>query len=165
MLAGLMILFRHREKFFLPADLSLSDAGLAAIKREEGFRSKTYFDAAGLATIGYGHLITSGEAFPAGISEPDAEKLLREDVQIAETSIRSNVIVPLTQSMFDALVSFVFNVGAGAFKTSTLLKILNGGDYAAAAQEFSRWHIAGGKPGVLAARRTREAGAFMAGIA
>ena len=75
----------------------------------------------------------------------------------AEAAINGRVTVPLTQPQFDALVSFVFNVGAGAFRKSTLLKKLNAGDYAEATAEFPRWVKGGGKtlPG-LVVRRAAE---------
>ena len=87
---------------------------------------------------------------------------LRQDVAESERAVNQHVHVPLTQHQFDALVSFVFNLGAGNFRTSTLLKKLNARDYDGAAQEFGRWVQAGGKtlPG-LVRRREAESALFL----
>jgi lysozyme len=120
-------------------EMSLSAAGLDFIAAHEGFRAAEYRDAAGLETIGYGHRLLAGETFPRGVTEADARRLLAADVALAEAAVRAHVAVPLTQAQFDALVSFVFNIGAGAFGGSTLLKKLNDGQSEAAADEFLRW--------------------------
>lgn len=117
--------------------MDLSIAGLDAIKRHEAFVATPYLDAAGKWTIGYGHLIKAGESFDS-LSESAALSLLSRDVNAAENAVNSLVRATLTQPQFDALVSFVFNVGAGAFRSSTLLKKINSGD-ATAAAEFGRW--------------------------
>lgn len=119
-------------------NLSLSLKGLAHIKGWEGFEAKEYLDAAGLPTIGYGHLIKPHESFGV-ITEQEASALLAKDVSSAETAVNNAVKVPITQNQFDALVSFAFNVGNGAFRTSTMLKRINAGEYAAAGYEFGRW--------------------------
>ena len=95
------------------------------------------------------------------ITPEQAEKFLKEDLKTFEKIVKDNVKVPLNQNQFDALVSFVFNVGGGNFKNSTLLKVLNKGDYSAAAGEFSKWVYCGGKklPG-LVRRRQAEAELF-----
>lgn len=119
-------------------NLSLSLKGLAHIKGWEGFEPKEYLDAAGLPTIGYGHLIKPHESFGV-ITEQEASALLAKDVSSAENAVNNAVKVPITQNQFDALVSFAFNVGNGAFRTSTMLKRINAGEYAAAGYEFGRW--------------------------
>lgn len=133
--------------------MKTSQSGIDAIKRHEGFRASAYNDAAGKLTIGYGHLITAGETFRT-VTPERAEQILRADLDVAEASIRRLVRVPLTQGQFDALVSFVFNLGAGNLSTSTLLRKLNGGDYTGAAEEFPRWRLAAGKelPGLVVRR-------------
>lgn len=115
----------------------LSLAGLNAIKQHEKFVSVPYKDQAGLWTIGYGHKIEAGESFTS-LTEAQASTLLAKDVGKAEDAVNASVHVGLTQHQFDALVSFVFNVGTGAFRRSTLLKKLNNGDPTVAA-EFTRW--------------------------
>lgn len=144
--------------------MNISLVGLAHIKGWEGFRSTVYLDQAGKRTIGYGHLIKPGESFGT-ISEAEASRLLARDVSWAETAVNQAVKVPLSQNQFDALVSFVFNVGVGNFSTSTLLKRLNAGDYLSAQQNFTRWIYVspGGVKQVsagLANRRLAEAQLF-----
>lgn len=125
--------------------MEISQAGLDSIKKHEGLRLRAYRDAVGIWTIGYGH--TGPEVQPGmEITEAEAESILREDVMQAESCIEEHVAVDLTQGQFDALCSFIFNLGCGAFERSTLLRLLNEGDYAGAAQQFGRWVNAGGKP-------------------
>lgn len=136
------------------------------IKEFEGLRLHVYSDPAGLPTIGYGHLLRPGEAFPDGISNEQAEQLLMRDVQWAEDAVNKHVSVQLSQYQFDALVSFTFNVGGNAFAGSTLLKLLNSGDYAGAADQLLRWNKAkvNGKLQELAGlsrRRQRERELFL----
>jgi lysozyme len=99
------------------------------------------------------------------INYEQATSLLLADVQEAEQCVRREVKVPLQQSMFDSLVSFVFNLGCGAFRTSTLLARLNEGNYLTAADQFPRWVNAGGRqlPG-LVRRRALEQGLFLSGL-
>ena len=140
---------------------NLSSAGLNMIEKYEGLYLNAYQDpGAGIWTIGYGH--TGSDVKPGQtITKAEAEQLLKKDVAGAEKDVRNLVKVPLTQGQFDALVSFTFNLGAGALKSSTLLKKLNAGDYAGAQAEFGKWVHAGGKvlPG-LVARRQEEATMF-----
>jgi lysozyme len=138
-------------------DMELSPAGLDLLKRFEGFRSQTYFDVAGLATIGYGHCVLADERFSNGLTEPQAEQLLAGDVRAAELVVRALVKTPVTQAQFDALVDFVFNLGAGRLAGSTLLKKLNSGEYEAAAGQLLRWdHAGGAEIAGLKARRQAE---------
>jgi lysozyme len=137
--------------------MQLSAAGLELIERSEGFRSNTYFDMAGFPTIGYGHRLDPHESFPDGVCEAEAEVLLRWDVRKAEQEVVRLVKTPLTQGQFDALVDFVFNLGAGRLASSTLLIELNAGKYEAAADELLRWdHADGREVGALKARREAE---------
>jgi len=149
-----------------PGELSISDAGLEFITGHEGLRLELYNDPAGHATIGVGHLVHLGpidgrasEApFADGITEAQAMDLLREDVSTAEDAVRRLVDVPLNQNQFDALVSFTFNLGEGNLASSTLLRRLNEGDYAAVPGELNRWVNADGQqlPGLV--RRRAEEG-------
>jgi GH24 family phage-related lysozyme (muramidase) len=112
---------------------------LAYLKDYEKLSLNEYMDATGNLTIGYGHRVLKNEDFSKGISKELAETIFANDVSLHADVIYSNVKVPLNQNQFDALVSFVFNVGIGAFKKSTLLKLLNNGDYSNAGNEFMRW--------------------------
>lgn len=122
----------------------ITQKGLNLIKDFESFVPLEYICVAGRRTIGYGHVILPGEDFACGLTQEQAEELLAEDVGIAEEAILRLVDVPLTPHQFDALVSFVFNVGRRNFEGSTLLRRLNAGDYDGAAGEFARWKYAGG---------------------
>ena len=134
--------------------MQISERGLALIKEFEGLYLKAYRCPAGVPTIGYGH--TAGVAMGQTISEQQADEYLRRDVRMFERAVDRLVKVPLAQGQFDALVSFAFNLGAGALQSSTLLRMLNSGDYAGAAAQFGRWTKAGGRvlPGLV---RRREA--------
>lgn len=111
-------------------------------------------------TIGWGH--TSNVTEGMVITEVQAEAFLRSDLGWAEDAVNAKVKVGLTQHHFDALVSFVFNIGAGAFSSSTLLRKLNAGDYAGAANEFPRWNKQKGKVlGGLVTRRAMEMEYFL----
>lgn len=120
--------------------MKTSQAGLNAIKQREGVRLKTYLDTAGLPTIGVGHLLGAFESYPNGITEEKANSLLIEDLATAENAVNANVKVPVSQNQFDSLVSFVFNIGGGAFRSSTALRLLNAGDYRGAALAMSSWN-------------------------
>jgi lysozyme len=137
--------------------MELSAAGLELLKRSEGFRGHTYMDVNGFPTIGYGHRLLHPESFPDGIGEAQAAEILVSDVRDAEQAVKRLVKVQLTQGQFDALVDFCFNLGAGRLSSSTLLKVLNGGRFEAAAEQLLRWDIAGGEENAgLKARREAE---------
>ncbi len=137
--------------------MQLSAAGLELLKRSEGFRSHTYNDVNGFPTIGYGHRLLDHESFPDEIGEPQAAGMLAVDVRSAEQAVTRLVKVPLSQGQFDALVDFCFNLGVGRLASSTLLKALNRGRYADAAEQLLRWDIAGGQENAgLKARREAE---------
>lgn len=144
--------------------MKISDGGLNKLKKFEGLELCPYLDSAGKFTIGYGHLIKPHEKnlLKRCISESEAERLLINDVGTAEKYVNEYVSVPLTQNEFDALVSFVYNIGGGAFKSSTMLKKLNSGNKIMAANEFERWIYAGGtKNKGLLARRMAEKKIFI----
>lgn len=126
-----------------------------AIKKAEGLRLKAYLDTGGVWTIGYGH---TGPEVVEGltITLDGAERLLREDLRTAEGHVNKLVKVALTQNQFDALVSFVYNIGGGAFKESTMLRLLNAGDYEGAANQFPRWNKDNGKVVAGLTNRRRE---------
>ena len=146
--------------------MQLSEAGLDFIKRFEGFRSQAYLDVAGLPTIGYGHRILASESFPGGVSETQAAAILAGDVRTAEMAVGRLVKVLLTQSQFDALVDFTFNLGAGRLAGSTLLAKLNSRDYEGAGEQLLRWDHAGSQEiAGLKARREAEFERWRAGAA
>jgi lysozyme len=141
----------------------LSKHGAQFIAGFEGFRSAAYWDPWGdVWTIGYGHTGDVKEGQRVGRAK--ALKLLEADAAKGATAVRDLVHVALTQNQFDALVSFVYNLGAGSLAESTLLKKLNKGNYKGAAKEFQKWDHAGGV--VLAGltrRRKAEAALFSKG--
>lgn len=141
-----------------------NEEGIAIIKHFEGFSSTRYVCPAGYNTIGYGHRILAKENFPPKISESEATKILRKDVCIAEDAVRRCVSVPLQDCQFSALVSFVYNVGEGTFRKSTLMKIINARKHEKVPEELQRWVFAKGKklPG-LQLRRDAE-GRLYAGL-
>lgn len=140
----------------------ISDQGIALIIRFEGMRLTAYPDPGTGGepwTIGVGH--TGGVKPGDTCTEAEAMEWLRDDCKAAEESVDERVDVDLTQPQRDALISFVYNCGAGNFKSSTLLKLINQGNFDAAAKQFARWNKAAGKvlPG-LTKRRAAEAKLF-----
>lgn len=145
--------------------MKMSPKGLAMLQASEGCRLAAYRDGGGVWTIGYGH--TRGVAAGLTCLAVQAEAWLVEDLASAEAAVAQLVRPTLGQDQVDALVSFVFNVGEGAFAASTLLRKLNSGDVAGAAAEFPRWvHDAQGnvEPG-LVTRRAAERQMFLKGVA
>ena len=139
--------------------MKISERGIDLIKEFEGVRLNAYRDAVGVVTIGYGHTRTAKPGMQ--ISAQTAEDLLRQDIARFEECVSNAVKVDLTQPQFDALVSFAFNVGCGALGRSTLLRLLNRGDYDGAAKQFGRWNMAGGRRlAGLTRRRAAEAALF-----
>ncbi|OBU87131.1 lysozyme [Chromobacterium subtsugae] len=133
-------------------------AGISLIKQFEGVRLAAYQDMVGVWTIGYGHTgpdVKKGMA----ITQQQADQLLAEDLQTFETGVGKAVTVPLNENQFSALVSFSYNLGLGNLRSSTLLRLLNKGDYAGAAAQFPRWDRAGGQvvPGLLRRRQAEQA--------
>jgi len=116
--------------------MKTSQNGIGLIKQFEGLELEAYRDIAGVLTIGYGH---TGPEVELGmkISERDAEELLKRDLKPREDAVERQVRVPLNQNEFDALISFVYNVGAGAFGKSTARKRLNAGDRVGAAEALT----------------------------
>ena len=138
--------------------MQMSQHGLELLTQWEGCELKVYNDSAGLPTIGVGHLLTKSELtsgkiviggapvkYGAGITQQQAEQLLAQDLDPAEAAVNGGVKVKLSQNQFDALTSFTFNVGTGAFASSTLLRLLNQGQYAQVPEQLMRWTRAGGR--------------------
>ena len=135
--------------------------GLLLIKSFEGLRLKAYRDAVGIWTIGYG--TTRGVQPGMEISEAKAEEFLQADLVRFEEAINGAVTAPVNDNQFAALVSFTYNVGSGALRSSTLLRLLNAKENVRAiADQFPRWNRAGGR--VLAGltrRRNAERSLFL----
>lgn len=138
--------------------LKTSDAGRTFIEAHEGCRLTAYRDGAGIWTIGYGH--TNGVVPGMTINQTQADAFLAADLGAVERCLAGTVRVPLTQNQFDALACFIFNIGGGAFASSTLLRLLNTGDARGAANQFGRWiHDAAGsvEPGLVTRRADERA--------
>ena len=144
--------------------MKISDRGLQLIKYFEGFSGKAYKCPAGIWTIGYGttQYPNDDTVKPDDIcTKSQATEWLAHDCKTDEKAVTAMVKVPLSQNQYDALVCFSYNVGIGALRSSTLLKLLNSGDYSGAALQFGRWNKGGGivLPG-LTKRRAEEAALF-----
>lgn len=150
--------------------LTTSPNGIKRLIQLEGLRTFTYNCSAGVLTIGVGHALTATERsneyilingapvyYNNGLTVIQVEQLLAQDLKWFERTINRTVTVPLNQNQFDALVSFCFNIGGGAFLDSTLLRVLNHGEYASVPEQMRRWVRAAGTviPG-LQARREKE---------
>lgn len=130
--------------------MRISEKGLNLIKKYEGFSSKPYMCPANVPTIGYGSTYypngTKVKISDGKISEEDATQILEYIAQKDfGSAVNKFVIVDLTQNQFDALVSFAYNIGRTSFENSTLLKLLNRGEYEAAAEQFEKWNKSGGR--------------------
>ena len=123
--------------------MEISQHGLELVTHSEGWRSALYLDQAGHPTIGYGHLVTHEELasnrFGWGLTPEEGLDLLRKDLREAEVAVLEMISVPLTQGQFDALVDFVFNLGANALRHSTLRRRLNAGVYEAVPPQLVLW--------------------------
>jgi lysozyme len=144
----------------------LTPRGAAFIGHFEGFSSKLYNDPVNHCTIGFGHLVHRGPIngnepadFKSGITRERGLELLREDANEAAEAIERLVKVDLEPHQRDALISFTYNLGTGAFGSSTLLKLLNQGDHDSVPAQLNRWTKASGKvlPGLVTRRRAEGA--------
>ena len=142
-----------------PYGMTLSNLDL--IKESEGLRLEAYLPTPNdVYTIGYGHTKTAEKGMV--ITLAGAEELLLHDLAWVEVAVHKYVKVPLNQNQYDALCSFVYNLGATNFKNSTLLKKLNKKDYNGAANELPRWNKQKGKVlRGLTKRRQLEKGLFL----
>jgi lysozyme len=169
------IFLEPEERGVLPPGVEIRKVYHKAIdlaKESEGFIGKPYNDAASYCTIGYGHLIhlapcdaSIPEDFKKGISETRGTEILQNDMGRAELGIMTLVDVELTDGQYGALCDFVFNVGVGNFRDSSLRKRVNAGDHSSVPFEFRRWVLAAGKklPG-LEARREKEIALYFEGM-
>lgn len=124
-------------------NLTYSPAGFKLTEQFEGLALQAYQDIAGVWTNGFGntHHVTPGTS----ITLQQAQDDLASNIEGAEYVVNRVVVVPLTQNQFDALVDFVFNLGSGNFQSSTLLRLLNQGNYVGAANEFPKWNHSNGQ--------------------
>lgn len=146
--------------------MQLSEDGLKFLKDKEGVRNNVYDDGAGYLTVGVGHKLTNQELehYQLGAFVPDCQvdAWLRKDIEVAEQCVNNWVVIPVTQTGFDMLVSFVYNVGCEAFKKSTLLRQLNRGRIKETSEEFKRWVYSNKKRMAgLVTRRAEEAKKFL----
>ena len=127
--------------------MQVSYNGLMLLKELEGFRKESYLDTGGVWTIGYGTTRVEGKPVEAGLTctEAQAQQWLSNDIAWAQTAVNKLVKVPLKQGMFDALVSFVYNVGEEQFRRSTLLRLLNLNQHIEAGKQLLRWKYDNGK--------------------
>ena len=135
-----------------------SEEGVALIKKFEGCELSSYQCSAGVFTIGYGH--TLGVQDGDTCTQEEAESMLKDDLGVFEEAVDRLVNVDLEQNQFDSLVAWTFNLGEGNLKESTLLKVLNEGNYSGVPEQIKRWNRAGGEvlDGLI---RRREAEALL----
>ena len=140
--------------------MKISQYGIDLIKHFEGCELKAYKCPAGVWTIGYGN--TKGVQEGDEWSEDHADHMLLVELEEYENYVNTSVDVPLGQNQFDALVSWTYNLGGGNLKASTMLKVLNSGDYEEVPNQIKRWNKAGGKVlEGLVRRRQAEADMFV----
>ena len=143
----------------------MTDKCVELVKKYESFRAIPYLCPAGYPTAGYGHVILKEENLQYPLSKEFAEQLLIRDLAETEMLIKPMIKVDIHPYMLDALVSFSFNVGAYAFRASTLRKKLNSGQWYECAEQFLRWIYAKGrKLAGLIRRRQSEKELFLEGV-
>jgi lysozyme len=150
--------FTHIEENIM----AIAKSTLSFITKEEGFRNKAYKDSRGLWSIGVGHLIKTDEPhlINATLTDEQVEELLRSDLRWCSEAVESSVRVPLSQGQYDALYSLCYNIGASAFKNSTVVKRINQNDLKGAAEAILMWS----KQPELLPRRKRERELFLSNI-
>jgi lysozyme len=141
--------------------LEAIDLAVPLIKQYEGFSARAYNCPAGRLTIGYGHCITSSDHIDVSISlsEWSATQILHADIGDVLLCLRDSIKdIELNANQIAALISFVFNIGCGNFKASTMLKLILANDFEGAAGQFDRWVHAGDKvlPGLVTRRRLEK---------
>lgn len=169
------IFLEPEERAVLPPGVQprkVYDPGIELTKLSEGFRSRLYNDAADYCTIAYGHLVklapcdgSEPEAFRRGVTDAEGTELLRTDMGKAERAVATLVEADLTDGQYAALCDFVYNVGGGNFRRSTLRRRVNARRFDDVPFQLRRWVKAGGRelPG-LKTRREREIALFFEGI-
>ena len=128
--------------------MQMTEEGLALIRRFEGFRAEAYRCPAGVWTIGYGHTSQAGPPkVRAGmvVSEAEARSILAADAAMFAEGVRAALTREVSKEQFSALVSFAFNVGIGAFRRSSVLKMVNEGRFEAVPERLRLWVKADGR--------------------
>ena len=140
--------------------MNISQKGIGLIKKFEGCKLYAYRDSVGVPTIGYGH--TKGVKIGTSITQQQAEMFLKDDIKPVETLL-NGMGINYTQNQFDALTSWIFNLGVGNFKSSTMYKyIIARKSDLEITDQMVKWHNAGGKPLLgLKRRRCEEANMFL----
>jgi len=136
--------YHYRDKIAGAAS-SVGSGIMGLVGGLEGKSKKLYRDIAGHLTIGYGHKVLPGEDFSGGVTDDQATNLLARDVATASKAVQRLVHVTLNKNQLAALTDFAYNVGSGAFAHSSVLKDVNSGNFAGAADDFLKWGKAGGK--------------------
>lgn len=143
----------------------ISEKGYAIIREFEGFKVEAYLDTGGVWTIGFGTIkYPNGQRVKKGdtCTREQAEQWLKNDCNWVDACLDKYVTSKPTQNQFDALASFVYNIGETAFAKSTMLTLLNQNNFTAAANQFDRWVFDNGKRITgLANRRTKEKALFL----
>ena len=153
------------QKSRVTGQRDISDNGYALIRQSEGLRTTAYLDTGGVWTIGYGTIkYPNGQAVKKGDSctQGQAVLWLQNDCEWVDQCLDKYIKVNVTQNQFDALASFVYNVGENAFAKSTMLTLINRGELKVAALQFERWIYDNGvKISGLANRRAKEKALFL----
>lgn len=143
----------------------ISERGFEVIREFEGFRENAYLDTGGVWTIGFGTIkYPNGTKVKKGdtCTCAQAEAWLKNDTAWVDACLDRTIKVTVNQNQFDALASFVYNVGETAFMKSTMLKVLNAGNFAGTASQFDRWVYDNGKAiNGLINRRKKEKALFL----
>lgn len=164
----------QESQFKNAKELTLSDEGWNHIKNEEKLKLKAYQIGDGMITVGYGHAERVGDSkYKLGqeISKEEAESLLKQDLKVAADGVRrmfrdwesQGVVVPVTQSMFDSLVSLAFNSGVSGLRNSKVADNLKKSEYKAAGDSIKEFRISKKFPG-LVKRREKESEMFLASL-
>lgn len=143
-----------KQGFSIPAGtfagkgrMEISERGIAFIHGFETLRLDCYDDGFGYPTIGWGHLVKKGEPWKIGdrITKAEADALFKQDLKVFEDAVNEAVTRPMSQGQYDAFVSLAFNIGAGAFKGSSAVKLFNAGKIHQAADAILKWNKVKGK--------------------
>ena len=136
--------------------MNISPQGLSLLMAREGKRNEVYRDTQGVLTVGYGHTgpdVMEGEIW----TNERIEEAFAKDLQRFEDALNENITATVDQNQYDALVSWLYNVGTSWARSATLIARVNEGNRGGAAQEFDKWHI----PPEITSRRNAEKAQFL----